>query len=102
MTPEPSNVERRSSWSDEHLDCICGLANGRGGVLDIGRDNHGEAVGVTDVLRHGSTVRYLRDKLRATGKVAGVWPDKDAYWKVLAGYSAKLDPGAGSNPRSPR
>ena len=36
MTPEPHSVERKSSWRDEHLDCICGFANGRGGVLEIG------------------------------------------------------------------
>ncbi|MDE2928711.1 MAG: hypothetical protein OXT71_20195 [Acidobacteriota bacterium] len=102
MTPEPPNVEPRSSWRDEHLDCICGLANGWGGILEIGRDNHGEDVGVTDVLRHGSTVRYQLDKLRATGKVAGIWPEKDGYWKVLAGYSAKPDPVADPNPQSPR
>ena len=51
MTPDPPHVERRSSWRDEHLDCICGLANGRGGVLDIGRDDRREAIGVTDLHR---------------------------------------------------
>ena len=51
MTPDPSHVERRSSWRDEHLDCICGLANGRGGVLEIGREVRREAIGVTDLLR---------------------------------------------------
>ena len=51
MTPDPSHVERRSTWRDEHLDCICGLANGRGGVLEIGRDVGREAIGVTDLLR---------------------------------------------------
>ena len=51
MTPDPSNVERRSSWRDKHLDCICGLANGRGGVLEIGREVRREAIGVTDLLR---------------------------------------------------
>jgi len=33
------NVERKSSWCDDHLDCICGFVNGRGGVLEIGRNN---------------------------------------------------------------
>ena len=51
MTPDPPHVERRSSWRDEHLDCICGLANGRGGVLDIGREVRREAIGATDLLR---------------------------------------------------
>ena len=51
VTHEPQDVERRSPWRDEHLDCICGLANERGGVLEIGRNELGEAVGVTEVLR---------------------------------------------------
>ena len=51
MTPESEIVERKSSWRDDHLDCICGFANGRGGVLEIGRNDRGEAVGVADILR---------------------------------------------------
>ena len=51
MTPESRHVERKSSWRDDHLDCICGFANGRGGVLEIGRNDRGEVVGVADVLR---------------------------------------------------
>ena len=51
MTPNPSHVERRSFWRDEHLDCICGLANGRGGVLEIEREVRREAIGATDLLR---------------------------------------------------
>ena len=47
MTHDLPNVERRSSWRDGHLDCICGLANGRGGILEIGRNERDEAVGVT-------------------------------------------------------
>ncbi|MXX70883.1 MAG: winged helix-turn-helix transcriptional regulator [Gemmatimonadetes bacterium] len=51
MTPEAPNVERKASWRDEHLDCICGLANGQGGVLEIGRNGCGETVGVSDIFR---------------------------------------------------
>ena len=51
MTPEAQNVERKSSWCDEHLDCICGFANGHGGVLEIGRNDLGDVVGVADILR---------------------------------------------------
>ena len=51
MTPEAPSVERKSLWRDEHLDCICGFANGQGGVLEIGRNDSGEVVGVADVLR---------------------------------------------------
>ena len=51
MTPEAQNVDRKSSWCDEHLACICGFAKGRGGVLEIGRNDCGEVVGVADILR---------------------------------------------------
>ena len=51
MTPESPNVERKSSWRDEHLECICEFAHGQGGVLEIGRNDCGEVVGVDDVLR---------------------------------------------------
>ena len=51
MNPEAPSVERKSSWRDDHLDCICGFANGRGGVLEIGRNDRGEVVGVADILR---------------------------------------------------
>ena len=51
MKPEPQNIERKASWCDDHLDCICGFANGRGGVLEIGRNDRGEVVGVADILR---------------------------------------------------
>ena len=62
MTPDPSHVERRSSWRDEHLDCICGLANGRGGVLEIGREVRREAIGTTDLIRLADEIP---DKVRS-------------------------------------
>ena len=51
MTLESQHIEWKRSWRDEHLKCICGFANGRGGVLEIGRNDRGEVVGVADVLR---------------------------------------------------
>ena len=51
MTPESQIVEWKSSWRDEYLKWICGFANAQGGVLEIGRNNCGEVVGVSDVLR---------------------------------------------------
>ena len=50
MTPEHPTVVRKRSWRDEHLERICGFANARGGVLEIGRDERGKVVGVTEVL----------------------------------------------------
>ena len=51
MTRESQNVEWKSSWRDEYLKWICGFANAQGGVLEIGRNDSGEVIGVSDVLR---------------------------------------------------
>ena len=51
MTPETQHVEWKRSWRDEHLKWICGFANAQGGVLEIGKDDDGEVVGVEGVLR---------------------------------------------------
>lgn len=48
---ESQNLEWKSSWRDEHLKWICGFANAHGGVLVIGKNDHGEIVGVRDPLR---------------------------------------------------
>ena len=51
MMPESQIVEWKRSWRDEHLKWICGFANAQGGVLEIGRDDRGDIVGVNGVLR---------------------------------------------------
>lgn len=51
MAPETQTVEWKSSWRDEHLKWICGFANAQGGVLEIGKNDRGEVVGVRGVLR---------------------------------------------------
>ena len=50
MTPDSRYVLWKRSWHDEHLKRICGFANARGGVLEIGKDDAGEVVGVRGVL----------------------------------------------------
>lgn len=45
---ENQNIEWKSSWRDEYLKWICGFANAQGGVLEIGKNDRGEAVGVAD------------------------------------------------------
>ena len=51
MMPETQNIEWKRSWRDEHLKWICGFANAQGGILQIGRNDRGEVVGVEGVLR---------------------------------------------------
>lgn len=44
-------VEWKESWRDEYLKWICGFANAEGGVLEIGRNDAGVVVGLTDAAR---------------------------------------------------
>jgi ATP-dependent DNA helicase RecG len=48
---ETQHIEWKESWRDEYLRWICGFANAEGGVLVIGRNDRGEAVGVKDASR---------------------------------------------------
>ncbi len=45
---ENQQVEWKQLWRDEYLKWICGFANAEGGVLVVGRDDQGVAVGVKD------------------------------------------------------
>ncbi len=49
--PESQTREWKRSWRDEHLKWICGFANARGGVLEIGKNDRGKVVGLEDPLR---------------------------------------------------
>ena len=48
---DAQNLKRRPSWRDEYLKWICGFANAQGGILEIGKDDRGEIIGVNDPLR---------------------------------------------------
>ncbi len=48
---ENQQVEWKRSWRDQYLKWLCGFANAEGGVLVIGRDDKGAAVGVEDAAR---------------------------------------------------
>ncbi len=48
MTRENQTIEWKESWRDEYLRWVSGFANGRGGVLVIGRNDRGKAVGVSN------------------------------------------------------
>ena len=62
MTPATRNVEWKRSWRDDHLAWICGFANARGGVLEIGKDDDGDIVGVRNVL---SLLEDIPSKVRS-------------------------------------
>lgn len=48
---ESQHIEWKESWRDEYLRWICGFANAEGGVLVIGRNDKGVAVGVKDARK---------------------------------------------------
>lgn len=48
---ENQHVEWKETWRDEHLRWVCAFANAEGGVLEIGRNNRGVAVGVPNASR---------------------------------------------------
>lgn len=48
---EDQHVEWKTSWRDEYLKWICGFANAHGGMLIIGRNDQGQAVGLADAKR---------------------------------------------------
>ena len=48
---ENQHVEWKETWRDEVLRWVCAFANADGGVLEIGRNNRGLAVGVPNAAR---------------------------------------------------
>lgn len=67
---ENQQVEWKESWRDEYLKWVCGFANAQGGVLEIGRDDRGRAIGLSDA---GKLMKDLPNKMRDTlGIVADV------------------------------
>ncbi len=58
---EDQNTKWEVSWHDEHLEWLCGFANTRGGVLEVGRNDEGQVVGIEDAER---LLEELPNKLR--------------------------------------
>ncbi len=46
--PEQQNIEYKQSWHEDYLKWVCGFANAQGGIIFIGKDDNGKAVGVDD------------------------------------------------------
>jgi ATP-dependent DNA helicase RecG len=60
---ENQNTEWKESWRDEYLKWICGFANAKGGHIDIGRNDDGKIVGISDAKR---LLEELPNKIRST------------------------------------
>lgn len=48
---ENQHTEWKTLWRDDYLRWLCGFANAEGGLLEIGRNDAGVAVGVPDAAR---------------------------------------------------
>ena len=70
-TTENQNIEYKQSWRDEYLKWICGFANAQGGVLEIGKNDRGEAVGLSE---SGRLLEELPNKIR---DLLGIMADVD-------------------------
>lgn len=49
--PENQNIEWRPSWRDEYIKWICGFANANGGILEIGKDDKGNVLGISNAKK---------------------------------------------------
>ncbi|MDR1677117.1 MAG: putative DNA binding domain-containing protein, partial [Deltaproteobacteria bacterium] len=45
------NTEWKEEWHDEHLSTICALANATGGLMEIGRSDKGELIGLAEARK---------------------------------------------------
>jgi len=55
---ENQTLEWKESWRDEYMKTLCAFANVSGGTLEVGRNDNGEIIGVTDTVK-GSTTQEL-------------------------------------------
>jgi len=46
---ESQNLEWKESWRDEHMKTLCAFANTTGGTLEIGRNDRGVVVGISNI-----------------------------------------------------
>jgi ATP-dependent DNA helicase RecG len=102
---ENQDVEFKSTWKDEWLEWICGMANSNGGIIYIGKDDKGNTIGVEHAVK---LVKDLPGKIRDTmgiiPKVTAVDDNKKTYivieidkYPTPIYYKSKLYVRSGSN-----
>ena len=60
---EDDCTEFKSSWADKYHRNVAALVNTGGGRLYVGMDDHGDVVGVDDIVR---LLKLIPDKIRTT------------------------------------
>ncbi|MDR2771721.1 MAG: ATP-binding protein, partial [Clostridiales Family XIII bacterium] len=68
---ENQNLEWKQSWRDEYMKTLCGFANANGGVMEVGRRDDGEIIGVSDTKK---LTEDLPNKIRSA---MGIIPSID-------------------------
>ena len=48
---ESQNIEFKQSWHDDYLKWVCGFANAVGGRIYLGKDDHGQVVGLKNAKK---------------------------------------------------
>jgi ATP-dependent DNA helicase RecG len=61
MMKETQNIEWKSSWHNDYLKWICGFANAKGGVIYIGKNDDGVAIGLSGSKE---LLEFLPNKIR--------------------------------------
>jgi len=89
---EDQNIEYKETWRDEYLKWICGFANARGGVIYIGKDDNGRAVGVANAKKLMEDIpNKVRDILGIMVDVNLICEDgKDVVEVVTAPYPTPI------------
>lgn len=60
---ENQDVEFKSTWKDEWLEWVCGMANANGGIIYIGKDDNGVTTGVNSAVK---LVKDIPNKIKDT------------------------------------
>jgi len=68
---ENQSVEYKRSWRDEYLKWVCGFANAQGGILEIGKNDQGEVIGLAN------TAKLMEDLPNKIRDVLGIVVDVD-------------------------
>ena len=77
---ENQDVEFKSTWKDEWLEWICGMANAKGGIIYIGKDDNGKTIGVEHAVKLVKDIPgKIRDTMGIIPKVTAIDEGKKTY-----------------------
>ena len=80
---ETQLIEWKASWRDEYLQWLCGFANAQGGVLEVGRDDAGQVVGLGNAARLMEELpNKLRDLLGIVADIDLLQEDGRSYLRI--------------------